>query len=246
MPALPRRPESLALRQLAPNLVTVTGLCAGLTALRFTLQGEYQLAAVLIIFAALLDGIDGLVARKLDAASRFGAELDSLADFVNFGVAPALLVYWLALAEAPDAAWTAPLVFAVCACLRLARFNCNRDAPPAGKPDFVGVPAPAGALLGMLPAYLAFAGLDAPVRLPWLVAAWLVLVGLLMICRLRTPAPKGYRIPRERARWLLVAVAILVGLGISRLWLLMILLVAAYLAALLHAAVTSRHPASGV
>ena len=118
------------------------GLCAGLTALRFTLQAEYELAAALIIFAALLDGVDGLIARKLDAASRFGAELNSLADFVNFGVAPALLVYHLALDTAPDIAWTAPLIFAVCACLRLARFNVNRDAPVIGKRAFRRRPRP--------------------------------------------------------------------------------------------------------
>ena len=96
----------------------------------------------------------------------------------------------------------------------------------------------------MLPAYLAFAGLDAPLRQPWLVAAWLVLVGLLMISRLRTPAPKGLRVRRERARWLLVGVALVAGLAISRLWLLMILLTAAYLAALLFAAVASRRRAA--
>ncbi len=245
MSVLPRRrPESLSLRQLVPNLVTILGLCAGLTALRFTLQAEYELATALIIFASLLDSVDGLIARKLHAASRFGAELDSLADFVNFGVAPALLVYHLALDTAPDVAWTAPLIFSVCACLRLARFNANRDAPVTGRAHFVGVPAPAGALLGMLPAYLDFAGLATPRDLPWLVAAWLTFVGLLMICRLRTPALKGLRVPRARARWVLVSVALIVGLGVSRPWLLMILLAAAYLTSLIHAAATRRRRAA--
>ena len=104
----------------------------GLTALRLAFAGRFEPAAALIIFAALLDGLDGLIARRLNAASRFGAELDSLSDFVNFGVVPALLVYELALAGAPDITWTAALVFAVCACLRLARFNVNRDAPVIG------------------------------------------------------------------------------------------------------------------
>ena len=131
-----------------PNLVTILGLCAGLTALRFAFAGRFEPAAALIVFAALIDGFDGLLARRLDAASPFGAELDSLADFFNFGVAPAFLVYQLALTGAPDLGWTAALVFAVCACLRLARFNVSRDVPVTGRAHFVGVPAPAGALLG--------------------------------------------------------------------------------------------------
>ena len=122
----------LPLLQLVPNLVTILGLCAGLTALRFAFAGRFEAAAALIVFAAVLDGFDGLLARRLDAASRFGAELDTLADFFNFGVAPAFLVYQLALTGAPDLGWTAALVFAVCACLRLARFNVHRDVPVIG------------------------------------------------------------------------------------------------------------------
>lgn len=236
----PVRRESLPLLQLVPNLMTITGLCAGLTALRFALQGRFELAVALVILAALLDGFDGLVARKLNAATRFGAELDSLADFVNFGVAPALIVYALALSGAPDAAWTAPLVFAVCACLRLARFNVNRDVPLTGTAHFIGVPAPAGAILAMLPAYLDFADIADPAALPALVAAWLVCVGLLMICRLRTPALKAVRIPREKARWFLVALVLVIGFGISRLWLVMIVGAVTYLAALAWAALAAR------
>jgi CDP-diacylglycerol--serine O-phosphatidyltransferase len=238
------RPQSLPFLLLLPNLVTILGLCAGLTALRFVLQGKLEMAAALIIFAALLDSFDGLLARKLNAASRFGAELDSLADFVNFGVVPPFLVHALALSEASDISWTAPLIFAVCACLRLARFNVNRDAPVVGRAHFVGVPAPAGALLGMLPAFVGFSGLADPSRAPWLVAPWLALVGLLMISRLRTVAPKGLRISRERAPWLLVGVALVVGLTFSRFWILMILIDAAYLATLAYAALVRRRRAA--
>jgi CDP-diacylglycerol--serine O-phosphatidyltransferase len=227
--------DRLPVLQLVPNLVTILGLCAGLTALRLVFAGRFEPAAVLIVFAAAVDGLDGLLARKLGAASRFGAELDSLADFVNFGVAPALLVYQASLAAAPDVAWTAALVFAVCACLRLARFNVSRGQPVMGKPHFVGVPAPAGALLGLLPAFLGFAGLEAALN-PWLAAPWLMLVGLLMVCRLRTFAPKGLRISRGGARWLLVAVPLVAGLAIARFWLLMVLVDAAYLCSLAYAA----------
>jgi len=230
----------LPLLQLVPNLVTILGLCAGLTAMRFAFAGRFEAAAALIVFAAILDAFDGLLARKLDAASRFGAELDSLADFFNFGVAPAFLVYQLALTGAPDVGWTAALIFTVCACLRLARFNVHREVPVTGRAHFVGVPAPAGAMLGLLPAFLSFAGIVDAADLPWLVAPWLAAVGLLMICRLRTFALKGMRISRGQARWLLVAVALVVGLTFARFWLLMALVDLAYLASLAWALVLAR------
>jgi len=230
----------LPLLQLVPNLVTILGLCAGLTALRFAFAGRFEPAAALIILAAILDAFDGLIARRLDAASPFGAELDSLADFFNFGVAPAFLVYQLALTGAPDLGWTAALIFAVCACLRLARFNVSRDVPVTGRAHFVGVPAPAGAMLGLLPAFVTFAGIGDAADAPWLVAPWLAVVGLLMICRLRTFAPKGLRVSRGGARWLLVAVALVVGLTFARFWLLMVLVDLAYLGSLVYALVIAR------
>jgi CDP-diacylglycerol--serine O-phosphatidyltransferase len=230
----------LPLLQLVPNLVTILGLCAGLTALRFAFAGRFEPAAALIILAAILDAFDGLIARRLDAASPFGAELDSLADFFNFGVAPAFLVYQMALTGAPDLGWTAALVFAVCACLRLARFNVSRDVPVTGRAHFVGVPAPAGAMLGLLPAFVTFAGIGDATAAPWLVAPWLAVVGLLMICRLRTFALKGLRVSRGGARWLLVGVALVVGLTFARFWLLMVLVDLAYLGSLGYALVVAR------
>jgi CDP-diacylglycerol--serine O-phosphatidyltransferase len=232
----------LPLRRLVPNLVTILGLCAGLTALRLAFDGRFEPAAALIIFAAVLDGFDGVIARRLDAASPFGAELDSLADFLNFGVAPALLVYQMALTATPDLGWPAALVFAVCACLRLARFNVGRDVPVTGRAHFVGVPAPAGALLGLLPAFVTFAGVGDAAGAPWLVAPWLALVGLLMICRLQTFAPKGLRVTRGQARWLLAGAALVVGVTVAHFWLLMVLVDLAYLASLVHAFIGSRRP----
>lgn len=238
----PQRPgaERLPFLQLVPNLITILGLCAGLTALRFAFAGKFEQAAALMVFAAVIDGFDGLIARKLNAASTFGAELDSLADFFNFGVVPALIVYHLSLDGVADLGWTASLVFSVCACLRLARFNVSRDAPVMGKAHFVGVPAPAGAMLGMLPAFLTFAGVIEAGSLPWLVAPWLAFVGFLMICRLRTFAPKGIRISRSQARLLLVGMALLVGFTFSRFWLLLVLFDLAYLCSLAWAFVASR------
>ncbi len=235
-----RRPETLPFLHLVPNLVTIVGLCSGLTALRLGFAGRFEPAVALVIFAAAIDGLDGLIARRLNAASRFGGELDSLSDFVCFGVVPALLVYEMALTGTVDLAWTVALVFAVCACLRLARFNVNRDAPVVGTAHFVGVPAPAGALLGLLPAYVTFAGIAEAADYPWLVAPWLAVVGTLMISRLRTFAPKGVRIQRRSARWLLVGAALVVGIGISNFWLLMILLSLAYLVTLALALAAHR------
>jgi CDP-diacylglycerol---serine O-phosphatidyltransferase len=215
----PRDRRSLPLVALIPNMVTLIGLCAGLTAIRYALMDRWDIAAALIVLAAVVDGMDGLLARKLNAASSFGAELDSLSDFVCFGVAPGLVVYRFALEGLPGFGWVMVLVFTLCCCLRLARFNVNRDAPPPpGRAHFVGVPAPAGAMLGLLPLYaeLAF-GVGLP-GLPWLVAPWMGFVGLLMISRLPTLSPKGIRIARRHAPAVFVGVAVVAGLLVMRPW----------------------------
>lgn len=235
-----RPPENMAFLQLVPNLVTILGLCAGLTAIRFAFLGRFDLAAGLIVFAAVIDGFDGLLARRLDAESLIGAELDSLADFVDFGVAPAIVVYLATLSGTGDLGWTFALVFAVCCCLRLARFNVNRDTPMEGRAHFVGVPAPAGALLGLLPVFLTLGGVVDASEAPWAVAPWLGLIGLMMVSRLRTFSPKAIRVPRERSRFILVAAALLVGLTLTRFWLLLVVFDVAYAALLVHAAVVSR------
>jgi CDP-diacylglycerol--serine O-phosphatidyltransferase len=235
------RPErdTPPLRRHVPNLVTILGLGAGLTSLRFVYSGDFQLAAALIIFAAAIDWLDGLLARRLNVASDFGAELDSLSDFLNFGVAPAFLVYRFALADAPAVAWTMALAYAICCCLRLARFNVSRGTSAPGRPHFVGVPAPAGALLAMLPVFLSFARLiETPAPAP--AAAWLGLVGLLMVSRLRTFSPKSLRLSPDHAAWVLAGLAVAAALCLVRFWHLMILVDAAYIAGLVHALATAR------
>src|ERR1700693_5749025 len=147
-----RRFKAIPVRTLLPNLITLLALCAGLTAIRLAVENKLELALAAIVFAALLDGIDGRVARMLKGTSRFGAELDSLADFVNFGVAPALILYMWGLNEFKSVGWIAALVFAICAALRLARFNVMIEDPnrPAWAANyFVGVPAPGGALTAL-------------------------------------------------------------------------------------------------
>src|SRR6266481_5397372 len=159
-----RRPRFrlIPVRTLLPNVITLLALCARLTAIRLAVEERLDLALAAIVFAALLDGIDGRVARMLKGTSRFGAELDSLADFVNFGVAPALILYFWSLHELGNAGWIAAMVFAISTGLRLARFNVMIDDPskPAWAGNFfTGMPAPAGAMTVLLPLYVYFLGM---------------------------------------------------------------------------------------
>ena len=157
--------RQIPLRKLVPNVITLLALCAGLTGIRLALEGRYELALGAIVFAAMLDAVDGRVARMIKGTSRFGAELDSLADFFNFGVAPGLILYFWGLKELGNIGWIAAMVFAICAALRLARFNVQIEDPnrPAWAGNFfTGVPAPAGAILVLLPIYLYF--LQVPMR----------------------------------------------------------------------------------
>jgi CDP-diacylglycerol---serine O-phosphatidyltransferase len=188
-------------RVLIPSIFTLIGLCAGLTAIRMGIEHRWDLAVAALVFAALLDGIDGRVARLLKASSRFGAELDSLADFVNFGVAPAIIMFNWALDDLHSLGWIAVLVFAVCSALRLARFNVSLDATdtPAWKSNyFVGVPAPAAAIILLLPIYVQDLGLHVP-RLTPLVLVYTLAVALLMVSKVPTFSGKliGQKIARE-------------------------------------------------
>ena len=182
-----RRFKAIPVRTLLPNLITLLALCAGLTAIRMAVENRLDLALAAIVLAVLLDGIDGRIARLLKGTSRFGAELDSLADFVNFGVAPALILYFWGLQELKSAGWIAALVFAICAALRLARFNVMIDDPnqPAWAGNFfTGIPAPAGAITVLLPIYLYFLGVSNGLVTVWLTLFYTLAIALLMVSRL--------------------------------------------------------------
>ena len=203
-------------RVLVPNIVTLIGLCAGLTAIRLGIEHRWDLAVAALVFAAFLDGIDGHVARLLKASSRFGAELDSLADFVNFGVAPAIIMFNWALDDLHSLGWIAVLVFAVCSALRLARFNVSldrTDAPAWQNAFFVGVPAPAGALILLLPIYAQDLGLQFPSLTP-LVLLYTLAIALLMVSNVPTFSVKmiGQRIPREHVLPVFVLAALFIAL----------------------------------
>ena len=172
MPVDPKYPElrrrrfrPIPVRMLVPNFITLLAICAGLTAIRLSTEGRVELAVGAIVFAAFLDGVDGRVARMIKGQSKFGAELDSLADFVNFGVAPGLILYFWQLHDLNNVGWIASMIFAISGGLRLARFNATMDDPnkPAFAANFfTGVPAPAGAITVLLPIYLAFLGMPTP------------------------------------------------------------------------------------
>ncbi|WP_375396384.1 CDP-alcohol phosphatidyltransferase family protein [uncultured Sphingomonas sp.] len=210
---LGRMPAGLPLRAIAPNAVTALALSAGLTGIRFAIDRDWQLAVAMVIVAALLDGIDGSVARLLRGQSRFGAELDSLSDAIAFGVSPALILYLWSLTDAPRFGWVCALVYAVFCALRLARFNAGIDLaeqPHKSAGFLTGVPAPAGAGLVMLPMYLWFVTDYAWLRSPWMVAGWLVAVALLMVSSLATFSWASLRL-RPRIRFEVLAAIVATG-----------------------------------
>jgi len=216
-----RRFRDVPLRLLIPNVVTLLALCLGLTAIRFAFEGSIEWAVSAIAAAAVLDGLDGRIARALKGTSRFGAELDSLADFVDFGVAPALVLYLSGLEQLKALGWMATLVFAIACSLRLARFNVmidDPDMPAWRKTFFVGMPAPAGAIVGLLPVYCGFlvSGNTPSPPFLWLELAYVLGVALLMASRVPHFSGKSIgRVPREYVAVVLIALAVALLLIVS-------------------------------
>lgn len=238
-PGAPRRDMSLV--QLLPNMMTVGAICAGLASIRFSAAGAFSAAVVMILLAAVLDGLDGRLARFLKSESPLGAELDSLADFLNFGVAPGMLMYYWAFPAGNDIGWGAVLIYVVCTCLRLARFNIGNEvaAGLARLGKFQGVPSPAGAMLAMAPLYIAWQFPQLPMA-PWpVLAGWLVLVGLMMISKLPTPSLKSVRVPTDRAAFVVIAGIALVVLLLRYPWAVLSVLTVGYSAVLLFAFIKS-------
>jgi CDP-diacylglycerol--serine O-phosphatidyltransferase len=234
-----RRPRFRAIpaRTLVPNIITLLAICAGLTAMRFAVEDRLEWALAAIVFAALLDGIDGRVARLLKGTSRFGAELDSLADFVNFGVAPALILYFWDLKELKSAGWIAALVFAIGAALRLARFNVMAEDPnrPAWAGNyFVGIPAPAGAITVLLPIYVQFLGIPHLAFATPVTFLYTLAIAFLMVSRLPVLSGKrvGKRVSPELVLPVFVGIVLFFALLISYPWEVLTLGTIAYLLSL--------------
>jgi CDP-diacylglycerol--serine O-phosphatidyltransferase len=209
-----RRPvRGLPLRAVAPNAVTALALCFGLSGIRFAIDGEWERAVLMILVAGVLDGLDGRIARMLHGESRFGAELDSLSDVISFGVSPAVVVYLWSLIALPRIGWICALLLAVFCALRLARFNANIDVseqPHKSAGFLTGVPAPAGALLAMLPMFCWFwSGIDL-FRSIALVAPWTAFVALTMVSSVATFSWSSLRL-RRNIRFEALAVVVLFG-----------------------------------
>lgn len=241
MDAMPNRREDSARRRrfrseqpisrLFPNMITIAGLCCGLSAVRFAMAGRWELSVGFIIAAALIDGMDGRIARMLGATSLFGAQLDSLSDFLCFGVSPVLVLYMWQLENIKGFGWAVVLFFAVCTALRLARFNTalfDDKIEPWQKQFFTGIPSPAGGILCMLPLiiHLQFDDLNFP---PALAACHVVLVGLLMASRIPTYAGKHIRIKHEYIPAFMLGGTLLLVVFIIEPWLFLSAISLAYL-----------------
>jgi CDP-diacylglycerol---serine O-phosphatidyltransferase len=203
--------------RLLPNAITVLALCSGLSAVQFALNGNHAGALGAITLAALLDSLDGRLARLLDATSRIGAELDSLADCISFGVAPAVVLFIWGL-DGTRAGWPVALVFAVCVALRLARFNTlldDTEAPPFAKEFFTGIPSPAGALLALLPLTISLQFGESWWSAPITVGIWTVAIAVAMVSRMPTLSAKSVRVPARAVAPLLVLIAVLAAAVIT-------------------------------
>ncbi len=231
------RLREIPLRLIVPNMITVLAICAGLTGIRLAFENRYELAVAAVLVAAFLDGIDGRVARLMKATSKFGAQMDSLADIVNFGVAPALVVYVFLLDQAHSLGWIAALIYTIAAGLRLARFNvmAEREHKASWQSEyFVGVPAPAGAMLVLLPVYLGFLGLAPDRTFAYWSAAYTVLIGFLLVSRLPVWSGKtgGNGIRRDFVLPIMLGLMVYVALLMSYTWHVMVVTVVVYLLSL--------------
>jgi CDP-diacylglycerol--serine O-phosphatidyltransferase len=232
-----RRFKPIPFRLLAPNLITLLALALGLTGMRLAIEGKLEFGVTCILIAAALDGVDGRLARFLKGTSRFGAELDSLADFVNFGVVPAIVLYQFVLKDLKNVGWIICIIFAIAMCLRLARFNVMIDDPnrPAWQKDFfTGMPAPAGAVTALLPLYLHFLGLPVRDYGALFVAAYVLALAFLTISTVPMYAGKtlGAKVPRHYVAPIFIMVVIAIGLVVAYPFEMLSLIVIAYFAAI--------------
>lgn len=215
------RLKGLSINHLLPNVLTVLALCSGLTAIRFAMQGRWEPAVIAIVIAAILDALDGRIARLLNGQSKFGEELDSLSDAISFGVAPAFMMYLWGLNGAGSLGWIASMAYAVCCALRLARFNSRLgvvDLPPWAYNYFTGVPAPAGAGLVLLPMILGFEIGPQFLGHPAVIVPWTLLIGGLMVSTLPTFSFKGARVPAQWVVPALAGVGLLAAMLVSQPW----------------------------
>ncbi|QBK32283.1 CDP-diacylglycerol--serine O-phosphatidyltransferase [Roseitalea porphyridii] len=229
-----RRLREIPLRFVVPNIITVLAICAGLSAVRMAFEERFDVAIGLVLLAAVLDGLDGRMARLVKGTSRFGAEMDSLADAVNFGVVPALVLYIFVLDEAAQFGWIAALLYVIACTLRLARFNVmagDSNRPRWQQAYFVGIPAPGGALVVLLPVYLGFLGFSPGWFTASVVSVFTIVIGFLMVSNLPVWSGKtlGARVPRTAVMPLILTVVLYVAALANFTWSTLTLSAIAYL-----------------
>jgi len=240
--------KALSINRMIPNILTMLALCAGLTALRYGLAEKWEAAVMSLVVAAILDTLDGRIARILRGTSKFGAELDSLSDFIGFGVAPAVLLYLWTMSSAGPLGWVLVLLYSVCCALRLARFNTVSDepAPPTwAKNYFTGVPAPAGAGLVLIPMIISFQIDSDFMRSPVIAGLFIIVVSFLLISRLPTYSFKNIRVQHRFQLLMMLVVGLLAALTVSAPWLTLTVIMAAYLASFPGAFISFRRLQSG-
>jgi CDP-diacylglycerol---serine O-phosphatidyltransferase len=228
------RLATIPLSKLAPSIVTILALCLGITSIRYAIDSKWHIAAALIIIAGILDGIDGRLARLLNSTSGFGAQLDSLADIVSFGVAPAIVMYLWSLNGIPvkGVGWSVTLLFIACSALRLARFNSMLSDPEEKKKManyFTGVPMPAGGASILLPMIASFEYIGSTFISPWFVAAYIAFISFLMVSKIPTFSFKAVHVKKEYVSPLLMVVSLLFAALLLEPWILLPLLNAIYL-----------------
>ena len=239
-----RRLGPMPINSLIPNMLTVLALSAGMTAIRFALQEKWEATVLAIVVAAVLDGLDGRMARLLKGATKFGAELDSLSDFIAFGVAPAFIVYLWSIHFLGGIGWVVSLGFAACCALRLARFNTTLDSdeeePNWSKDFFIGVAAPAGAGFALMPVVASFLFGDAVFRQPVLVALWMILIAYLMVSRIPTFSFKRLRVGRDYVLLTLIVVCLTAAVTVTYPWIVYTLVGAGYFASIPYSILYQR------
>jgi CDP-diacylglycerol--serine O-phosphatidyltransferase len=215
------KPRHMSINKLIPNMMTTLALCCGLTAIRFAIEIKWELAVVAIIFAVILDNLDGRIARLIGGTSGFGAQLDSLADVVSFGVVPALIMYFWTLEALGRLGWAASLLFVVCAAIRLARFNMqitDPDLPDYAKNYFSGVPTPVAAGLALTPLILSFQFGDDALRHPSAIALWMILIAGMMVSKFPTYSFKKVKVPHGEVPLMLVGVGVIAACLFAEPW----------------------------
>ena len=202
-------------RMILPNAITLIGVCIGLTSIKFALDGKFALAVIAILFAGLMDALDGRIARLIKGTSKMGKELDSLGDLISFGVAPAFIMYFWNLQYLDKLGWFVCLMYVVCVALRLARFNVNSEEEPSWKDNFFeGVPAPAGGIIVLMPLVLSFSGLGEiffKINYDLIVPAFFIIVSILLISIVPTYSFKRIVIPRSMTKFLLFGIVLFFG-----------------------------------